>query len=135
LREYGAKFRDGVRVPPRVGWAKVEMPKLRDEQEEALGAWEAAGGCGVIVMPTGTGKTEVALAAMARTRVATLVVAPVRDLMHQWHQRVLVRLGYDAGMLGDSRRDVRPVTVTTYDSAYLHMAEIGSRFGLLIFDE
>ena len=52
---------------------------LRPEQEQALRAWEEAGCRGVIVMPTGTGKTEVALAAMARARVATLVVAPVRE--------------------------------------------------------
>ncbi|MDB5171629.1 MAG: hypothetical protein JWN51_402 [Phycisphaerales bacterium] len=86
-------------------------------------------------MPTGTGKTEVALAAMARAKVATLVVAPVRDLMHQWHQRILRRLGYDAGLVGDSCFNIQPVTVTTYDSAYLHMAEMGDRFGLVIFDE
>src|SRR5260370_31374445 len=86
-------------------------------------------------MPTGTGKTEVALAAMAAARVATRVVAPVRDLMHQWHQRILRRLGYDAGIVGDSLFDLRPLTVTTYDSAYLHMAEMGDRFGLIIFDE
>jgi superfamily II DNA or RNA helicase len=86
-------------------------------------------------MPTGSGKTEVALAAMARTRVSTLIVAPVRDLMHQWHQRILRRLGYDAGIVGDSLFNVRPVTVTTYDSAYVHVPEMGDRFGLIIFDE
>ena len=86
-------------------------------------------------MPTGTGKTEVALAAICRTGVATLVVAPVRDLMHQWHQRILRRLGYDAGIVGDSFFNLRPLTVTTYDSAYLHMAELGDRFALIVFDE
>jgi superfamily II DNA or RNA helicase len=86
-------------------------------------------------MPTGTGKTEVALAAMERCRVATLVVAPVRDLMYQWHQRIAARLGYDAGIVGDSIRNLQPVTVTTYDSAYLHMADMGDRFGLIVFDE
>jgi superfamily II DNA or RNA helicase len=86
-------------------------------------------------MPTGTGKTEVALAAMSRTRVSTLIVAPVRDLMHQWHQRIFKQLGCDAGIVGDSLFNIRPITVTTYDSAYLHMAEMGDRFGLIIFDE
>jgi superfamily II DNA or RNA helicase len=36
-------------------------------------------------MPTGTGKTEVALSIMKQTEAATLVVAPIRDLMYQWH--------------------------------------------------
>ena len=30
---------------------------------------------------------------------------------------------------------VRPLTVTTYDSAYLHMEHLGARFGLVVFDE
>ena len=68
-------------------------------------------------------------------RVATLVVAPVRDLMHQWHRRIHRSLGYDAGIVGDSVFNLQPVTVTTYDSAYARMPEMGDRFGLVIFDE
>ena len=86
-------------------------------------------------MPTGTGKTEVALAAMERIATSTLVVAPVRDLMYQWHRRILDRLGYDAGVIGDSVFRVRPVSVTTYDSACIHMERLGNRFGMIVFDE
>ncbi len=89
----------------------------------------------LLIGPTGTGKTEVAFAAMAETQVATLVVAPVRDLMYQWHRRILAAFGYDAGIVGDNTFDIRPVTVTTYDSAYIHMDKMGAGFGLLIFDE
>jgi superfamily II DNA or RNA helicase len=89
----------------------------------------------MVVMPTGTGKTEVALAAMTAAKVATLIVAPVRDLMHQWHRRILRSLGYDAGIVGDSVFNLQPITVTTYDSAYARMSEMGDRFGLIIFDE
>ena len=116
-------------------WPAVTLPELRSEQHTALHEWTAAGRRGVVVMPTGTGKTEVALAAMAKTATSTLVVAPVRDLMYQWHRRILAGLGYDAGVLGDRFRNVRDVTVTTYDSAYLHMDELGDRFGLIVFDE
>lgn len=126
---------DRVPPPPRVAFASRDLPSLRPEQQAAVEAWRKAGGRGVIVMPTGTGKTEVALAAMAECRTATLVVAPVRDLMYQWHQRILRRLGVDAGIVGDSLHKIMPVTVTTYDSAYIHMAELGDRFGLVIFDE
>jgi superfamily II DNA or RNA helicase len=86
-------------------------------------------------MPTGTGKTEVALSIIAKRCLPTLVVAPVRDLMYQWHRRILRGLGIDAGILGDQRHNLRPVTVTTYASACIHAAELGSRFGLLVFDE
>jgi len=67
--------------------------------------------------------------------VATLVVAPVRDLMYQWHRRILTTFGYDAGIVGDSLFNIRPITVTTYDSAYIHMDKMGAGFGLLVFDE
>lgn len=132
---WGAGFVDAVAATAPVTWPAADLPALREDQAQALTAWREARGRGLLVMPTGTGKTEVALAAMAHTKISTLVVAPVRDLMHQWHQRILRRLSYDAGIVGDSLFNLRPVTVTTYDSAYLHMAEMGDRFGLIIFDE
>jgi len=131
----GARLHDGVPRPSRVAWGQVSLPPLRREQQEALEAWRGAGGRGQVIMPTGTGKTEIALAAMRHTSIATLVVAPVRDLMYQWHRRILRGLGCDAGILGDNRFNVKPVTVTTYDSAYIHMGQLGARFGLIIFDE
>jgi primosomal protein N' len=67
---------DEIPPPPRVGWKQVALPELRPEQKQAIEAWQAAGSRGVVVMPTGTGKTEVALAAMAEARVSTLIVAP-----------------------------------------------------------
>ena len=132
---YGARFVDTVMKPIFVSWPRVELPALRPEQTDAVAAWRRSGCRGQILMPTGTGKTEVALAAMAQVGVATLVVAPVRDLMYQWHRRILKGLGYDAGIVGDGLSDIKPITVTTYDSAYIHMAQIGAGFGLLIFDE
>jgi superfamily II DNA or RNA helicase len=131
----GRSIEDEVSEPVRVSWPKVDLPPLRPEQMEALAAWRQANGRGQIIMPTGTGKTEVALAAMAEMKVATLVVAPIRDLMYQWHRRILKAFGYDAGIVGDNLYNLRPVTVTTYDSAYIHMGEVGARFGLVIFDE
>lgn len=117
-----------------IQWPQVRLHALRTEQREAVDAWrQARRAC--IVMPTGTGKTEVALSIMAEAAVWALVVAPVRDLMYQWHRRILQGLGYDAGVIGDSVFRVRPVSVTTYESAYIHMERLGDRFGLIVFDE
>lgn len=55
--------------------------------------------------------------------------------MYQWHRRILEGLGYDAGIVGDSVHRVLPVSVTTYDSAWIHMEKFGNRFGLIVFDE
>jgi superfamily II DNA or RNA helicase len=134
-KRFGSSFRDDLIPPARVDWPAADLPPLREEQDAALSAWRDAHGRGVVVMPTGTGKTEVALAAMHRANLATLVIAPIRDLMHQWHRRILRRLAYDAGVVGDSTFNLRSVTVTTYDSAYRHMDRIGDRFGLIVYDE
>ncbi len=130
-----ARFQDNVPQPVRASLSGAGLPDLRGEQAEALSAWGRAGRRGQIIMPTGTGKTVVALAAMADTQAATLVVAPVRDLMYQWHRRILAAFDYDAGIVGDNLFDIKPITVTTYDSAYIHMGKMGAGFGLLIFDE
>ncbi len=108
--------------------------QLRPDQRQAVEAWlPSRRGC--LVMPTGTGKTEVALNLMLAIGQSTLVVAPVRDLMYQWHRRILSRTGIDAGILGDGIHRVSPLTVTTYDSAFVHMARIGNQFALVVFDE
>ena len=135
VERFGESFTDEVMKPAGISWPKVNLPKLRPEQTAALAAWNQAGCRGQIIMPTGTGKTEVALAAMAQRKTATLVVAPVRDLMYQWHRRILQAFDVDGGIVGDGLSNIRPITVTTYDSAYIHMAKMGAGFGLLIFDE
>ncbi len=111
------------------------LPRLRPDQVAAVEAWERAGGRGVVVKPTGTGKTEIAMSIIARHRVSALIVVPLRDLMYQWQRRIRQALGVEAGILGDGRREVWPITVTTYDSAYIHMKEIGNRFRLIVYDE
>jgi superfamily II DNA or RNA helicase len=139
VREDAAAYRfevadDAARFfpPPPL---RPALPPLRADQQAAIDAWEAAGGRGVVVKPTGTGKTEIALAIVARHRAPTLVVAPLRDLMYQWQRRIRQGLGFEAGVLGDGRREVWPVTVTTYDSAWIHMKEIGNRYRLIVYDE
>jgi superfamily II DNA or RNA helicase len=132
---YGEGWRDDVPAPMPVPFSDAKIPELRPEQREAVAAWELSGRRGQIIMPTGTGKTVVALAAMERAGTSALIVAPVRDLMYQWHRRILQDLAYDAGIIGDNRYALKPISVTTYDSAYIHMSNIGCMFGLVVFDE
>src|SRR5271166_5310727 len=80
LRDGGIRFEDTVPQWSSIKWPRVDLPSLRLEQIAAVTAWEQDRR-GVVVMPTGTGKTEVALAIMRQTAISTLVVAPVRDLM------------------------------------------------------
>ena len=107
----------------------------RPYQRQALAAWTAQGGRGVVVLPTGAGKTLVAHLAIDDRRRSTLVVTPTLDLVRQWYDGLRAAFGDPVGLLGGGEHDIQPLTVSTYDSAYLHMEHLGSRFGLVVFDE
>ncbi|MCC8987138.1 MAG: DEAD/DEAH box helicase family protein [Candidatus Contendobacter sp.] len=105
-------------------------------QREALAAWQAAHGRGVVALPTGAGKTLVGLLALAWTRRDALVLVPTLDLMHQWY--ALLRAAFPdqaIGLIGGGYHEPQPLTIATYDSAARHIERLGDRFGLLIFDE
>jgi superfamily II DNA or RNA helicase len=104
-------------------------------QSEALAAWSANRGRGVVVLPTGAGKSHVAVLAIDARRRSTLVVAPTLDLVRQWFDVLGATFGGPIGLVGGGDHDVQPLTVTTYDSAFLHMDHLGARFGLIVFDE
>lgn len=104
-------------------------------QDEALAAWIEAGGRGSVILPTGAGKTFVALGAIAHVGRGALVVAPTIDLMSQWYSLLVDSFGVEVGILGGGYHEVRDLTVTTYDSAYIHASDYGNRFDLLVFDE
>ena len=123
-RRYG-ELPDGLRV----------HPTPRPYQAEALAAWRAAQGRGVVVLPTGAGKTHVACLAIDDRRRSTLVLAPTLDLVRQWYDVLRASLGVAVGVIGGGEYGVESLTVSTYDSAYLHMDHLGDRFGLVVFDE
>jgi superfamily II DNA or RNA helicase len=57
------------------------------------------------------------------------------DLVRQWYDLLKACFSVDVGILGGGEFDIKPLTVTTYDSAHLHVEHWGHRFGLVIFDE
>jgi superfamily II DNA or RNA helicase len=134
LSSKGVEFRDETEASPPLGplYSKVE---LRDYQDEALNSWKQAGRRGVVVLPTGAGKTVLAMKAIEELGEATLVVVPTLVLVDQWRERLEEAFGGEVGVLGGGRRDVRPMTVSTYDSASIRATEIGNRFRLLVLDE
>jgi superfamily II DNA or RNA helicase len=127
-------FRDAVRSggSPPGRWSAIA---LRPYQDAALWAWELSGRRGLVVLPTGSGKTRVALAAMARTRLATLCLVPTRVLLHQWIKAIGAVYPHAIGCFGDGGRELASVTVATFESGYRHMERLGNRFDLLVVDE
>ncbi len=108
---------------------------LRPYQDAALAAWRQRGRRGLVVLPTGSGKTHIALQAIATTRTPCLCLVPTRALLAQWATALGAIWDGPIGQFGDGVRAVGPVTLATFASAYRHMASIGDKFGLLIVDE
>ena len=113
----------------------LRPPQLRPYQQDALMSWEMAGRRGLVVLPTGSGKTHVALAALARVGRAALVLVPTRVLLHQWVERIREQYDWPVGIYGDGQHALQRVTVCTFESAYRQMDLFGHRFGLLVVDE
>jgi superfamily II DNA or RNA helicase len=108
---------------------------LRPYQQQALASWTAFGRRGVIALPTGAGKTRVAVAALFETGLPTAVLCPTRALASAWITELERCLGETVGLIGDGERRIERVTVLTFESAFRHMDTLGDRFGLLIVDE
>ncbi|WP_202614418.1 DEAD/DEAH box helicase [Halostella litorea] len=123
--------------------------ELREYQADALAAWRDGGNAvdgadaaarggprrGVLELPTGSGKTVIAIAAIEELATPTLVVVPTIDLLQQWRRELEREFDRPVGQLGGGEQRVEALTVSTYDSAYLRGDDVGDRFGLVVFDE
>ncbi len=128
--DYEDKARDLVPMPPHLS----SRLQLRRYQREALDTWLRTK-TGVLVLPTGAGKTVIGLKAIEELNVPTLVVAPTLELVRQWKTELEATFGLQIGTYSGKEHVMEPVTVSTYDTAYLRAEELGNRFMFIIFDE
>ncbi len=169
LKKNGFALTDEARNYDDLNLTSRRVQRPHPHQQEALDAWRAQFRRGVVVLPTGAGKSFVAELAIAETQRSTLVVAPTIDLMNQWATNLELAFAdppnpappSDAtashapstppvpigppvpiaptnpiiGLLGGGHNRLGPITVTTYDSAHIHLERLADRFGLVIFDE
>ena len=125
---------------------------LRKYQRQAVDAWHKggaqAGGHGVVVLPCGAGKTIVGLATMAQTACHTLILCTGVSAVRQWIDELLDKTHLTADQVGEysgERKEIRPVTVTTYqilthrrstEAEFTHLSLFSaSDWGLIIYDE
>lgn len=107
---------------------------LREYQEEALAAAENRS-FGVLEAGTGSGKTVMALALIAKRKQPTLVVVHTKELLYQWRERIQEFLEVEAGQVGDGKFSPQPLTVAIVNSARKRTEELAPLFGQLVVDE
>jgi len=142
LEDYSDKMHFGKKVLERIAIltsAKKEF-SLRDYQRDLIVQLKRTGYRGVIVLPTGAGKTIVGLELIRRLKVRTLIVVPTIDLMMQWANKIIDMLEADKqfiGFYGGGRKELKEITIATYRSAssMVFLKKAIDFFGLVIFDE
>jgi DNA excision repair protein ERCC-3 len=125
---------------------------LRAYQEASVSAFylngSPSGGCGVIVLPCGAGKTMVGIGLIATLQRSTLILTPNTVAVRQWINELLDKTTIQPDQIGEytgDRKEIRPITVSTYqiltyrpteDSDFPHFSLFTSQdWGLIIYDE
>lgn len=119
---------------------------LRSYQTEAVDRFVERGRSGgVVLLPCGSGKTVVGIAAAARLRAKTLIVTPSRTIAEQWYRHLLDLTTLTSAQVSffHARRSLTPVTIVTYQAltsrangrAANLAALIDFPWGLVIYDE
>jgi DNA excision repair protein ERCC-3 len=113
---------------------------LRDYQAEWVERFREQG-AGTLVGPPGSGKTVAAMGALTAIGGETLILVPGRELAAQWREELLAHTTLTPDQVGayhGGRKEVRPVTVATYQTAgmdrHRHLFD-ERRWGLVVFDE
>lgn len=135
LREAGVEHEDHAAAFENIALESKLALEPRPYQKEALASWKTAGLRGVVVLPTGAGKTAIAVNALEKVGRSTLVVVPTLALLKQWYSVLHDAFEVEVGLLGGGYHEIKAVTVTTYDSAYIHAEKYGDRFALVVYDE
>ncbi len=120
---------------------RIYLPKtvrLRDYQIEALKAWYRSNGRGIVILPTGTGKTFVGSAIAyqfyrEKKRVAILV--PTQHLAHQWLEHFEKWYGIKCGIWYAEKKKVDFITVVVYNSALMRAERVVMNAHLVVIDE
>jgi superfamily II DNA or RNA helicase len=138
LRRSGVEYRIEDRRRTLVPVDFAFLGELHDFQVEAVEAM-AARDFGVLQAPTGSGKTVVALALIARRRQPALVVVHTKELLDQWVDRIEKFLGIPArevGIIGGGKMEVGDrLTVALVQSLYKCAGEVAPHIGFLVADE
>src|SRR5687768_11953413 len=125
---------------------------VRDYQRESADVFyaggEVKGGSGVIVLPCGSGKTIVGIAAIALVQKSTLILTTSVTAVKQWRREILDKTDLrdeDVCEYTGDTKEIGPVTVATYQiityrpdktEEFPHFKLFDERdWGLIVYDE
>ena len=111
---------------------------LRDYQERAVNQ-ALKYDSGLVISPTGSGKTLLALEILRRLQQKSLVLVHRSDLAKQWVEVVEQRLGLEAGLIGDGEwklgNEITIALIQTLSSREDETKALSSEFGAIVADE
>jgi superfamily II DNA or RNA helicase len=114
---------------------------LRDYQEKILArALEA--GSGLIVLPPGAGKTEIAIEITARLGLSTLFIVPTQEIFYQAYTRFKEALGVEIGLVGDEIFQPKRISIALWQTIWSgikqrkkEVLDLLRQFDVVFFDE
>ncbi|WP_170923780.1 DEAD/DEAH box helicase [Desulfocicer vacuolatum] len=94
---------------------------------------------GIMVFPTGGGKTVAMLSLITRRRQPTLVIVDKKELVYQWRDRAVQFLGMDPeeiGIIGGGIFQIKNrLTIGTIQTITKRLDDIKELFGFIVVDE
>ena len=93
---------------------------------------------GVFISKPGTGKTVMCLELINRTRLKTLILVNTSYLLYQWKEECTKLLGYEPGLIGDGKFNIKDITVATFQTLSRNKSKLDKiydKFSLIIVDE
>lgn len=133
LNAYGINYRvsEHSHEVPNLGltWHGYE---LRGYQNTAVMKFLENGCRGVISLPTGAGKTAVALSIIHALDCPSLIIVHKTELANQWLKVIREMLDYEAGFIGSGEEEWKNITVGMMQSV---VKKGIPEFNLICFDE
>ena len=144
----GAALPTQLRTVARSGLPFVVREYQREAADVYYAGGDVKGGSGVIVLPCGSGKTIVGIAAMALVQKSTLILTTSVTAVKQWKREILDKTDLKdedvCEYTGDSKQ-IGPVTIATYqiityrpdkEEEFPHFKIFDERdWGLIVYDE
>lgn len=140
LRSSGINVEDRTGLPQNIPMDRKISCKaeLREYQREALEKWRENRGRGIIALPTGSGKTVIAIAAICELSERTLIITYTKEQLMQWMDMIKKFTDIPSSMVAafySEEKRIAPITISTYQTAFRHIKELSYRFSFLIVDE